>query len=51
MLSNGIKDMKIVYTPIHGTGVKLVPASLKNFGFTNIIHVPNKMLSAGIFRQ
>ncbi len=29
-------DMNIVYTPIHGTGVKLVPASLKNFGFTNI---------------
>ncbi len=29
-------DMKIVYTPIHGTGVKLVPESLKNFGFTDI---------------
>ena len=34
------KDMKIVYTPIHGTGVKLVPAALKAYGFTNIIHVP-----------
>ncbi len=30
------KDMKIVYTPIHGSGVKLVPASLKNFGFENV---------------
>ncbi|MFR9649514.1 MAG: phospho-sugar mutase [Rikenellaceae bacterium] len=29
-------DMKIVYTPIHGTGVKLVPESLASFGFTDI---------------
>ena len=29
-------DMKIVYTPIHGSGVKLVPASLRKFGFTNV---------------
>ncbi len=29
-------DMKIVYTPIHGTGIKLVPASLRNYGFTNV---------------
>ena len=29
-------DLKIVYTPIHGTGVKLVPMALKKFGFTNI---------------
>jgi phosphoglucomutase len=29
-------DFKIVYTPIHGTGVKLVPQALKEFGFTNI---------------
>jgi phosphoglucomutase len=32
-------DTKIVYTPIHGSGVKMVPMSLKKFGFTNIIHV------------
>ena len=31
-------DLKIVYTPIHGTGVKLIPASLRNYGFTNIIN-------------
>jgi len=32
-------DLKIVYTPIHGTGVKLIPESLRNYGFTNIINV------------
>ena len=42
-------DMKIVYTPIHGTGVRLVPASLKNFGFTNIIHVPEQDVVSGDF--
>ena len=42
-------DMKIVYTPIHGTGVKLIPASLKNFGFTNIIHVPEQDIVSGDF--
>ena len=42
-------DMKIVYTPIHGTGVKLIPASLKNFGFTNIIHVPELDVVSGDF--
>ncbi|OAV68721.1 Phosphoglucomutase [Bacteroidales bacterium Barb6XT] len=43
------KDMKIVYTPIHGTGVKLVPATLKAFGFTNIIHVPEQDVVSGDF--
>lgn len=42
-------DMKIVYTPIHGTGVKLVPESLKNYGFTNIIHVPAQDIPDGNF--
>lgn len=42
-------DMKIVYTPIHGTGVKLIPASLKNFGFINIIHVPEQDVVSGDF--
>ena len=42
-------DMKIVYTPIHGTGVKLVPAALKAFGFTNIIHVPEQDVVSGDF--
>ena len=43
------KDMKIVYTPIHGTGVKLVPAALKVYGFTNIIHVPEQDVVSGDF--
>lgn len=42
-------DLKIVYTPIHGTGVKMVPASLKNYGFTNIIHVPEQDVPSGEF--
>lgn len=42
-------DLKIVYTPIHGSGVKLVPASLKNYGFTNIIHVPEQDIPSGDF--
>ncbi len=42
-------DLKIVYTPIHGTGVKLVPESLKNYGFTNIIHVPEQDVPSGEF--
>ena len=35
-------DLKIVYTPIHGTGVKLVPMALKKFGFTQVINVPEQ---------
>ena len=43
------KDMKIVYTPIHGTGINLIPASLKNYGFENIIHVPEQDITDGNF--
>ncbi len=43
------KDLKIVYTPIHGTGVELIPDSLRNFGFTNIIHVPEQDVPSGEF--
>lgn len=42
-------DLKIVYTPIHGTGVKMIPESLKNYGFTNIIHVPEQDIPSGDF--
>jgi len=42
-------DLKIVYTPIHGTGVKLIPESLANYGFTNIIHVPEQDVPSGDF--
>lgn len=43
------KDLKIVYTPIHGTGVYLIPQSLKNYGFENIIHVPEQDVTSGNF--
>lgn len=42
-------DMKIVYTPIHGAGVILVPASLRKFGFTNIITVKEQNILDGNF--
>jgi len=35
-------DIGIVYTPIHGTGVMLIPPALKLFGFRNIISVPEQ---------
>lgn len=43
------KDLKIVYTPIHGTGVKLIPQALKNLGFTNIINIPEQDIVSGDF--
>jgi len=42
-------DIKIVYTPIHGTGVKLVPRALKEFGFSNVINVPEQDVVSGDF--
>ena len=42
-------DLRIVYTPIHGTGVKLIPESLRNYGFKNIIHVPEQDVPSGDF--
>ena len=42
-------DMKIVYTPIHGTGSMLVFDSLKKWGFDNVIHVPEQDIQSGDF--
>ena len=42
-------DIKIVYTPIHGTGVLLVPRALKEMGFTNIYNVPEQDVVDGNF--
>ncbi len=42
-------DLKIVYTPIHGTGVHIIPRSLKMWGFTNIIPVPEQNIVSGDF--
>ncbi|MDR1719433.1 MAG: phospho-sugar mutase [Dysgonamonadaceae bacterium] len=42
-------DIKIVYTPIHGTGGQLIPQALEKMGFTNIIHVPEQDVVSGDF--
>ena len=42
-------DLKIVYTPIHGTGVTIIPACLRAFGFTNLIPVPEQNVVSGDF--
>jgi phosphoglucomutase len=41
--------MKIVYTPLHGSGVHLVPMILQKFGFRNVIHVPEQDIPDGNF--
>ena len=43
------KDMKIVYTPIHGTGMMLIPRALKMWGFDNVTCVPEQMVKDGNF--
>ncbi|MDR0769502.1 MAG: phospho-sugar mutase [Dysgonamonadaceae bacterium] len=43
------RDIKIVYTPIHGTGITLIPDALKALGFANIIHVPEQDVVSGNF--
>jgi len=43
------KDMKIVYTPIHGTGMMLIPRALKMWGFENVHTVPEQMVKDGNF--
>ena len=42
-------ELKIVYTPLHGCGVRLVPELLKRIGIKNIIHVPDQDVSDGDF--
>lgn len=42
-------DMKIVYTPLHGTGRAFVPEILKRAGFRNVITVPEQMIPDGSF--
>ncbi|WP_462282101.1 phospho-sugar mutase [Salinivirga cyanobacteriivorans] len=43
------KNMKIVFTPIHGTAVKLVPMALKAYGFENVINIPEQDVTDGNF--
>jgi phosphoglucomutase len=46
---NRQNQLKIVYTPIHGTGVRLVPMVLKKMGFTNLFNVPEQDINDGNF--
>lgn len=43
------KDMKIVFSPIHGATYKMVPEALRQLGFTNVITVPEQMVVSGNF--
>jgi len=43
------KDLKIVYTPLHGTGMMLIPQSLKLWGFDNVHCVKEQMVKSGDF--
>lgn len=43
------KDLNIVYTPIHGTGMILIPRALKQWGFENVHTVPEQMVKSGDF--
>ena len=43
------KDLKIVYTPIHGSGVEIVPEFLAKLGFENVYHVPEQDVVDGNF--
>ncbi len=42
-------DLRIVYTPLHGTGVTMIPEAFKRLGFTNIIRVPEQDVKDGNF--
>jgi phosphoglucomutase len=43
------KDLKIVYTPLHGTGISLVPKALKAYGFENVVCVEEQSIPDGNF--
>ncbi len=43
------KDLCIVYTPLHGTGMMLIPRSLQMWGFENVHCVPEQMVKDGNF--
>ncbi|HZX63463.1 MAG TPA: phospho-sugar mutase, partial [Bacteroidales bacterium] len=43
------KNLKIVYTPLHGCGRKMVPETLKRFGFENVTTVKEQMVADGNF--
>jgi len=42
-------NLSIVFTPLHGTGVQLVPEALKRLGFTSVEHIPEQDVNDGNF--
>ena len=48
-VADAAEDLKIVYTPFHGTGYKLVPEALKRLGIKNLYTVPEQMVIDGRF--
>lgn len=43
------KDLKIVYTPLHGTGITMVPEALRRYGFENVSIVKEQAIADGNF--
>lgn len=43
------KDLKVVYTPLHGTGMMLIPQALRQWGFESVHTVPEQMVKSGDF--
>jgi phosphoglucomutase len=43
------ENLKIVFTPIHGTAVEMVPAALEMYGFKNVINIPEQDITDGNF--
>ena len=43
------KDLKIVYTPLHGTGMTMIPRCIKQWGFENVHCVEEQMVKSGDF--
>ena len=46
---NKYTNMKMVYTPLHGAGVRIVPMALEKMGFTHVIRVPEQEVPDGNF--
>ena len=46
---DGVEDLKILYTPLHGAGYRLVPEALRRAGFKNVETVPSQIVPDGNF--
>ena len=43
------KDLNIVYTPLHGAGMMMIPRAIRSWGFENVNCVPEQMVKDGNF--